>query len=791
MKMPPTTCKALLKDYCSNCTFAGVHFIADDTKHWFERLVWVALVALSWYGSAILIIAAWDAFRESPISFGVETTYTKWETKLPSVAVCETENTEKLYSVCDTLRSKKEKTKAYVEMVLAFLPTERFKRIVVRSRLDLVVSIGGTTGLFVGASLLSFVELIIYFTVRFAINIWLERQGRTNKVVIKEDGEDLSNDDILIVFQNRNQGLGYLNGGLHRVTPSLTIYYSSCIDVSLGLNTTQMAGELENGMKLKLGALGGGEACGARWALAALLLAPLAAANSSYCAVLAVLLLAVFITVASKFHAYSKPYCNESMMFTFMLLILLYIFSQFFAILGLINLDIANINMPIPVTIYEVSFELRVILTSSIDAALPVTTLIEAREQDGFALALAAVTVAGISLALTELCPILFSILVALASPEWKVLTRSMTYESTTTGSPVLAVFTAVNSNMSSHLTGSLAAILAFACPLSHMITLMNASHLIGIAIQAFHFMIMRCVPTAEQKEAGDVEYKRLGTEGKARVAKIPEKKKRGLWFIPSAIRHTKTLESIKSKVTAKETEERECLLLDENKFKDPIPSEGFKEVIAVDFNPCFDDKDAEELYRMHLLENYSLPKYWKIRVGSSYRSQGGSLHRIKTIIVQRDFNPYYYTNDIAVLVVAKPFALGLGVRQGTISKLGNEIRTNSTCTVIGWGATESSGMLSEQLRYATVLTVDHRICSSRYSHIKAIISDSMICASHLDRGGIDGCFGDSGGPLLYKGVVVGLVSFGFACGHAYYPGVYTKISSFTDWIIKTITTYK
>ncbi|XP_073956889.1 sodium channel protein Nach-like isoform X3 [Choristoneura fumiferana] len=393
MKMPPTTCKALLKDYCSNCTFAGVHFIADDTKHWFERLVWVALVALSWYGSAILIIAAWDAFRESPISFGVETTYTKWETKLPSVAVCETENTEKLYSVCDTkpkllpmisnmrskssilkfevllpstmytlnkeevpsitslqssamhlqlghkyrrqvavrdidndllivettpeqracrfhsenkdglyphysysactvlcrkraqlevcncndhfmlgtpesdrcnvsglacihahashlttlkppwanrpglscdclpsceeteitiikdvdvsLRSKKEKTKAYVEMVLAFLPTERFKRIVVRSRLDLVVSIGGTTGLFVGASLLSFVELIIYFTVRFAINIWLERQGRTNKVVIKEDGEDLSNDDILIVFQNRNQGLGYLNGGLH------------------------------------------------------------------------------------------------------------------------------------------------------------------------------------------------------------------------------------------------------------------------------------------------------------------------------------------------------------------------------------------------------------------------------------------------------------------------------------------------------------------------------------------------------------------------------------------------
>lgn len=42
-------------------------------------------------------------------------------------------------------------------------------------------------------------------------------------------------------------------------------------------------------------------------------------------------------------------------MFTFMLLMLLYIFSQFFTIFGLLNLDIANIQMPIPITIFEVS----------------------------------------------------------------------------------------------------------------------------------------------------------------------------------------------------------------------------------------------------------------------------------------------------------------------------------------------------------------------------------------------------------------------------------------------------
>ncbi|XP_049873456.1 sodium channel protein Nach-like [Pectinophora gossypiella] len=105
--MPPTSCRALVKDYCSNCTFAGVHFIADDTKHWSERWLWFLLVVLCWYGSALLIIAAWDAFVLSPISFGVETTYTEWNTKMPAVAVCEIvqdkQYKQKIYDVSDSI----------------------------------------------------------------------------------------------------------------------------------------------------------------------------------------------------------------------------------------------------------------------------------------------------------------------------------------------------------------------------------------------------------------------------------------------------------------------------------------------------------------------------------------------------------------------------------------------------------------------------------------------------------------------------------------------------------------
>lgn len=87
-----------------------------------------------------------------------------------------------------------------VKIALTSLPTERYKRNVIRGKLDLVgkhfridlwfsfiyepimndscvfvsVSMGGTTGLFVGASLLSFVEIFYYFVVRPYYNLQQE-----------------------------------------------------------------------------------------------------------------------------------------------------------------------------------------------------------------------------------------------------------------------------------------------------------------------------------------------------------------------------------------------------------------------------------------------------------------------------------------------------------------------------------------------------------------------------------------------------------------------------------------
>ena len=43
---------------------------------------------------------------------------------------------------------------------------------------------------------------------------------------------------------------------------------------------------------------------------------------------------------------------------------------------------------------------------------------------------------------------------------------------------------------------------------------------------------------------------------------------------------------------------------------------------------------------------------------------------------------------------------------------------------------------------------------------------------------------GDSGGPAVKDGVLVGIVSHGVGCGRREYPGVFTDVSSFTNWIL-------
>jgi secreted trypsin-like serine protease len=102
-----------------------------------------------------------------------------------------------------------------------------------------------------------------------------------------------------------------------------------------------------------------------------------------------------------------------------------------------------------------------------------------------------------------------------------------------------------------------------------------------------------------------------------------------------------------------------------------------------------------------------------------------------------------------------------------------------------------------EQLRAADLVEVDVQGCADLYKSVgysedptSTIDVERNICAAGKDRRA-DSCQGDSGGPLVAKVqghyVQFGVVSWGHSCADGVFPGVYTKVSAYKDWINATI----
>lgn len=107
--------------------------------------------------------------------------------------------------------------------------------------------------------------------------------------------------------------------------------------------------------------------------------------------------------------------------------------------------------------------------------------------------------------------------------------------------------------------------------------------------------------------------------------------------------------------------------------------------------------------------------------------------------------------------------------------------------TVTGYGSqSQTFRRAAPKLRQVTVPIWENRKCSTVY---KKNLTESFMCAGY-EEGGKDACQGDSGGPLMTEGpnermMVIGVVSHGIGCGAPGYPGVYTRTSTYLDWIEK------
>lgn len=162
-----------------------------------------------------------------------------------------------------------------------------------------------------------------------------------------------------------------------------------------------------------------------------------------------------------------------------------------------------------------------------------------------------------------------------------------------------------------------------------------------------------------------------------------------------------------------------------------------------------------------------------------------GQRQIVEEIIIHPDWDTDTTENDIALLIL-EDGSVNAGIETIDLVAAGTNLTAGTDVRALGWGEIET-GDYPELLR-----TVDLDIASDpgdacglyggSYDPI------SMLCATGTTGSNTkDTCSGDSGGPLFstaggnYR--LVGLTSWGNACGLSSYPGIYTRITTYLDWI--------
>ncbi|XP_014483142.1 PREDICTED: trypsin-1-like [Dinoponera quadriceps] len=169
--------------------------------------------------------------------------------------------------------------------------------------------------------------------------------------------------------------------------------------------------------------------------------------------------------------------------------------------------------------------------------------------------------------------------------------------------------------------------------------------------------------------------------------------------------------------------------------------------------------------------------------------NQVSEVNRFK---VHNEFKGNVAQHDIAILKLAIPLVFNDKVSAVKLPSK-NEIEIGNAI-LSGWGSISKNFLpiFPTVLQKATLSILDNDSCLKKFP--KDIIGkqpelySTQMCTDSLN--GESACSGDSGGPLVQRNdkekevTQIGIVSWGvYPCGVSHLPSVYTRISSYINWI--------
>ncbi|KAL1427564.1 hypothetical protein MTO96_017266 [Rhipicephalus appendiculatus] len=198
----------------------------------------------------------------------------------------------------------------------------------------------------------------------------------------------------------------------------------------------------------------------------------------------------------------------------------------------------------------------------------------------------------------------------------------------------------------------------------------------------------------------------------------------------------------------------------------------------------------------------------YKVRLGILDLNETASSHVANLSVLRirphEDYRARRFYNDIALVKTATKVAYSSHISPVCLPQPYFEL--SGPVTVLGWGQSVFGGELSSRLQERHASVISNKECEEIFRQVPSFlttategIAQSIVCAHN--ETGVDSCqvltqlhqchrfSATLGGPMLARGpdsrwYVVGLVSFGIGCGGRY-PGGYTRVTAFLDWIAR------
>uniref|UniRef100_T1JCW8 Peptidase S1 domain-containing protein n=1 Tax=Strigamia maritima TaxID=126957 RepID=T1JCW8_STRMM len=158
---------------------------------------------------------------------------------------------------------------------------------------------------------------------------------------------------------------------------------------------------------------------------------------------------------------------------------------------------------------------------------------------------------------------------------------------------------------------------------------------------------------------------------------------------------------------------------------------------------------------------------------------------QVQNFILHPKFIRLVAYNDIAIIRLTSPVYQADTIK--SICLPPNKSFAGEKATVAGWGATDINiGVPSHVLQKLDLQVLSQESCRSFFHGSSMYLNKDKLCAWAQNK---DSCKGDSGGPLAWQNqstkrhYLIGIISMGFRCGETNMPGLYTRITSYIDWI--------